>query len=346
MTKWLQSLALFGVAALLPAPISAQQNTIPDFYRGKTVSILVGYEAGGGYDLYARLIGPILAKHIPGQPNVVVQNMPGAGGLRAARNLSTSAPKDGTVLAMLAQSLPFDSALGYTPDIDAINFIWLGRVAMNVEVGIAFKQSNLNNIDDLRRSTVPIGGTGGTASSTVIPFLLNQLAGTQFKLISGYKSANEVLLAMERREVDMVGATGISTVLAKHERELNDGSMRLLYQNALSRHPLLPTTPTIGELGTNPENKMILDLFAAGASVGRTLVAPPGTANEKAAILRQAMTNALADPELFALAKKQGLILEPGSAAEITSIVESVSRAPKPVTERARSVLESLSSAK
>src|SRR4051794_6955622 len=172
----------------------AQNDAISDFYKGKTVNIFVGYQAGGGYDLYARVLAQFLGRHIPGQPTVIVQNMPGAGGLRAARNLASASTKDGTALGMLAQTLPFDTVLGYTPDIDAGKFLWLGRLAMNVEVGVAFAKSGIVSIETARTREVPTGGTGGTASSTVVPFLLNKLAGTRFRLVAGYKSANEVLL--------------------------------------------------------------------------------------------------------------------------------------------------------
>ena len=177
---------------------------------------------------------------------------------------------------MLAQTLPFDTVLGYTPDIDAGKFLWLGRVAMNVEVGVALAKSGITSIETARTREIPTGGTGGTASSTVVPYLLNKLAGTRFKLIAGYKSANEVLLAMERGEVEMVGATGISTIMAKHAQQLKDGTVRLIYQSALTRHPEIPNVPTIGELGTGSEEKQILDLFAAGSAIGRALAGVAG----------------------------------------------------------------------
>jgi tripartite-type tricarboxylate transporter receptor subunit TctC len=320
----------------------AQTDPAAEFFKGKTISILVGYEGGGGYDLYARLVAPYLSKHIPGQPTVIVQNMPGAGGLRAARALATAAPKDGTTLGMLAQTLPFDTLLGYTPDIDAGKFTWIGRLAMNVEVGVAFTKTGIRTVDDARKRDVPSAGTGGTASSTVVPFLLNRLAGTRFKLIAGYKSANEVLLAMERREVDMVGATGISTIMAKYAARLKDGSVRLIYQSALTRHPEIPNVPTIGELGTGDEERQILDMFSSGSAIGRALIAPPDLPIERAAALRRALATALADPELIAYAQKQNLTFEPGSAEELEGIVRKMLATPKPVAEKAKEVLESM----
>src|SRR3954469_7362327 len=186
----IRTIAALAVLTLQGATAAYAQSPA-EFFKGKTVTVLVGYEAGGGYDLYARVVAQFLGKHIPGNPRIIVQNMPGAGGLRAARNLATVAAKDGTVLGMLAQTLPFDTVLGYTPDVDAGRFTWIGRAAMNVEVGVAMAQAGITSIEDTRKREVASGGTGGTASSSVVPFLLNKLAGTRFRLVAGYKSANE-----------------------------------------------------------------------------------------------------------------------------------------------------------
>lgn len=339
----IKMIAAFAVLTLQVGGVAlAQTNSAAEFFRGKTITILVGYDAGGGYDLYARLVAQFLGRHIPGQPSVIVQNMPGAGGLRAARNLASVVPKDGTVIGMLAQTLPFDTVLGYTPGVDAGKFAWLGRVAMNVEVGVAFAQSGITSIEMARSREIPVGGTGGTASSTVVPFLLNRLAGTRFKLIAGYKSATEVLLAMERGEVDMVGATGISTIMATHAAQLQDGTVRLIYQSALRRHADIPTVPTIGELGTGAEEKLILDLFASGSSIGRALIAPPGLPPERITTLSRAIAAMVADPEMIGYSKSHNLALEPGSADEIAGIVRTALATPQPVAAKARDVMESL----
>jgi tripartite-type tricarboxylate transporter receptor subunit TctC len=336
-------LGVTSAVLALPATTQAQGDPIAEFYKGKTVSILVGYEGGGGYDIYARLVAQFLGKHIPGHPTVIVQNMPGAGGLRAARSLATASAKDGTALGMLAQTLPFDTLLGYTPDIDAGKFTWIGRAAMNVEVGVAFAKSGVTSIDDTRKREVPTAGTGGTASSTVVPFLLNKLAGTRFQLIAGYKSANEALVTLERGEVDMVGAIGVATIMARHAARLKDGTIRIIYQSALKRHPDIANVPTIGELGAGKDERVILNLFASGADIGRALIAPPDVPPARAAALRRALAATLADPELIAIAKKGGgLPLEPGSGEELEAIVRQVLATPKPIADKAKEVLESL----
>ena len=176
----------------------------------------------------------------------------------------------------------------------------------------------------------------------MVPFLLNQLAGTRFKLIAGYKSANEALVTMERGEVDAVGAIGLSTVMARHAARLKDGTFRLIYQSALTRHPDIPNVPTIGELGAGKDERVILDLFASGAAIGRALIAPPDVPPARVAALRRALAATLADPELIAFAKKGNLPLEPGTGEELERIVKQVLSTPKPIAEKTKEVMESL----
>jgi tripartite-type tricarboxylate transporter receptor subunit TctC len=335
--------ALVAALVLVIAPQDrAAAQAGADFFKGKRINIMVAYETGGGYDLYARLIAQFLGRHLRGQPTIIVQNMPGAGGLKAARYLLDVAPKDGTTLGVLSQTVPFDTVLGYSEDVDAGKFAWIGRISMNVEVGVAFARSGIRSFNDVRTRDVSVGGTGGTASSTVVPFLLSRLAGAKFKLVSGYRSANEVLLAMERGEVEMVGATGISTMVARWGPMLKDGSMRLIYQSALARHPDLPAVPTIGELGRSDEDRQILDLFASGSAIGRTVVAPRGVPADRITALQQAVAAALADPELRAFAAERSIALEPGSAAEIEGIVRRTLATPKAIAAKAAAVLESM----
>lgn len=332
------------VLTLLIGPAAAADGL--GYFKGKRVSILVSYEAGGAYDLYARLIAQFLGRHLPGEPTVIVQNMPGAGGLKAARYLLEVAPQDGTALGLLAQTMPFDTTLGYTQGVEAGRFHWIGRIAMNVEVGVARGASGIHSFNDARITQASVGGTGGTASSTVMPFLLNRLAGAKFRLVSGYRSAHDVLLAMERGEVDMVGSTGITTVTARWGSALKIGALKLIYLSALKRIPEFPDVPTIGELGRDDEGRQVLDFFASSSAIGRTLVAPPGVPHERIATLRKAMAATLADPALQAFASERNMPLEPASAAEVESIVRAVLATPKSITEKTAAVLQSMRSAK
>ena len=331
------AVVVLATAAVRPAAA----DSAADFFNGKQINIVVSYGAGS-YDLYARLIAQFLKRHLPGQPTVIVQNMPGAGGVKAARYLLEVAPKDGTTLGVLAQTIPFDTMLGFSEGIDAGRFHWIGRIGMNLEVGIASGKSGVRSFDDVRAREVSVGVTGGTASSTAMPYLLSRLAGAKFKLVSGYRSANEALLAMDRDEIDMVGAFGIASLVMRFGPRLKDGSIRPVYLSALARHPDFPTLPTIGELGSDDEARQILDLFASSSAVGRTLAAPPGVPQDRIAVLRKAMAAALSDPELLAFSAERNMPLEPASGEEIEGIVRKILTTSTPIARKAAEALQSL----
>ncbi len=199
------ALLVLATAAVRPAAA----DSAADYFKGKQITIVVSYGAGS-YDLYARLIAQFLKRHLPGQPTVIVEEHAGRGRRQGRRYLLEVAPKDGTTLGVLAQTIPFDTMLGFSEGVDAGRFHWIGRIGMNFEVGIASGKSGVRSFDDVRARAVSVGGTGGTASSTAMPYLLSRLAGAKFKLISGYRSANEALLALDRGEIDMVGSFGIA----------------------------------------------------------------------------------------------------------------------------------------
>ncbi len=334
---WLLAAALFA-SLCAPNARAADDN----FYAGKTVSILVGYEAGGGYDLYARLAAQFLGNYLPGHPSVIVQNMPGAGGLKAARYLLDAAPKDGTALGIPAQTIAFDSLLGYSAGVDAGKFQWLGRLAMNVEVGAAFAKSGIASIADLRARQVSTGGTGGTASTSVIPFLLNKLAGTQFKIVNGYRSAVEVLLAMQRGEMDMVSGIGLATIEVRFGKEIKDGTLRLIFQSGVGRQPQIASVPNISEFGRTDDDRQILALFSSTAAIGRSLAAPPGVPPARIALLRRAVGAMLADKALASYAAAHSIMIDPGSADQVDAIVGKTLAAPPELAGKTRAVLESM----
>lgn len=344
--RWIRRGIGCALAAVLIALLHGSETQAADeaSYTGKTVSILVGYEAGGGYDLYARLAAQFLGNYLPGHPSVIVQNMPGAGGLKAARYLLEAAPKDGTVLGIPSQTIAFDSLLGYSAGVDAGKFQWLGRIATNVEVGAAFAKSGVASIADLRTRQVTTGGTGGTASTSVIPFLLNKLAGTQFKIVNGYRSAVEVILAMQRGEMDMVSGIGFATVEVRFGKEIKDGTLRLIFQSGVGREPQIAQVPNIAEFGRSDEEKAMLALFSSTAAIGRSLVAPPGVPPARIAVLRRAVAAMLADKALTSYATAHSIMIDPGSAEQVGAIVDTTLATPPELARKTRAVLESMKS--
>jgi tripartite-type tricarboxylate transporter receptor subunit TctC len=193
--------AALSLVAVLAAASVTRADPVADFYRGKTMRIIIGYGAGGGYDLYGRLVAEFLGKHIPGNPSIVPQNMPGGGSFVAAKYLYEAAPKDGTVLGSLSQTLAMDTAAGSVTGIDVTKFSYIGRVVTNVDLGLTTPKTAVKSIEDARKNEVTVGVTGGASTAVLLPSSLNKYGGTKFKLIRGYKGSAEIVLAMERGEV-------------------------------------------------------------------------------------------------------------------------------------------------
>src|SRR5258706_13334262 len=241
--------ATLAIAAAMLAPAApTQAQSVADFYRGKTLRMLIGYGPGGGYDIYGRLVAEFLPKHLPGNPTIVPQNMPGAGSFVAAQYMYEVAPKDGTVFGSLAQTLALDSMTNTTAKIDVSKFAYVGRVVSNIDTGVALPKSGIKSFEDVRQKTYNVGASGGGSTTVLFPVALNTYAGAKFKLVRGYTGTTDIQLAMERGEVDIVGAYGLPGILVSHPDWLKGSEVIILYQAALKRHRLLPNVPTLPEL--------------------------------------------------------------------------------------------------
>ena len=211
----------------------ASADPIADFYRGKTIRMLIGYGPGGGYDLYARLVAEFLPRHLPGSPTILPENMPGAGSFVAAKYMAAVAPKDGTVLGSLAQTLALDSAVGGPAKVNAENFHFIGRVTTNIDTGVALPSSGIKSFEDVRAKQYTVGASGGGSTTVLYPVALNAYGGAKFKIVRGYKGTTEILLAMERGEVDITGAYGLPGMLVSHPGWIGKGEASIIYQAAL-----------------------------------------------------------------------------------------------------------------
>jgi tripartite-type tricarboxylate transporter receptor subunit TctC len=311
---------LLAVAVLLlAAPAGVRAEPIADFYRGKTIRMLVGYGPGGGYDLYARLVAEFLPKHLPGAPQILVENMPGAGSIVAAKYMASVAPRDGTVLGSVAQTLALDSAVDNK--VNAENFRYIGRVTTNIDTGAALASIHIKSIEDARAKEYTVGASGGGSSTEIYPVALNAYGGTKFKIVRGYKGTNDILLAMERGEVDIVGAYGLPGMLISHPGWLNKGEATIIYQAALKRYRLLPDVPTLPELAVSDEGRTILHAIASTAEVGRSIVAGPDVPADRLAALRAAFAGMLKDPDFIAACEQRHYMLDPGTGEELDAIV-------------------------
>lgn len=332
------ALALAGVAVAAPG---ARADSVSDFYKGKTIRVVIGYGAGGGYDLYGRLAAEFLGRHIPGNPTVVAQNMPGAGSFKAARFIYAAAPKDGTVLGSVSQTIAVEAAVrGAASGIDITRMPFIGRFTTNIDLGVGFPGAWFKTFADARQKQIVVGATGGASTSVLLPESLNIYAGAKFKLVKGYKGAADVMIAAERHEVELIGATGIPNLLVHHPDWIKQHKAPILYQNALKRHSLLPNVPTLPELGTTAEGKAVLRLIASTAEVGRSILTTPDVPKERLAALNKAFQAMLADPAFKAATEKRHITIEPDTGAAMNAIALETMKAPPPVLKKLGDLLK------
>src|SRR5262249_37402018 len=331
--------AIIVVAAatlsLTAAQLAHAQPGEPFFAR-KTITISIGYTAGGSYDLYGRLIARHLGKHIPGQPTVVAQNMPGAGSLKAANYLYEVAPKDGTALGVIVESAALEQALGNpAAQYDAARFTYVGRVATSNNIFMQWHTSKVQSIEDSKRMESSLAGTGPGSIAETVPRLLNALAGTRFKLVSGYPASNEAMLAMERGEVDGASSSWAAVSVGKKEW-LRDKKIRIILQTAPERVKELPDAPALPEIGTTVEAKQVYSLYASGSAIGRSLIGPPDIPPDRVKALRDAFNAMVADADFIADVRKLEVELDPLPGERVQELVVRTLNVPPAVRERAK----------
>ena len=332
------ALTLAAAAALLPAGASAQDAQ--NFYKGKTVTVYIGFAPGGGYDYYGRLAARFLGKHIPGNPNIVPQNMPGAGSFVAANYLYNAAAKDGTALGVLTQTLALEEALK-TKGVQykSAQFNWIGRITAILEVSLVGPKAKARTIEDARKFETPVASTGSGSPSESYPKLMNALGGTKFKVIAGYPGSTQGMMAAEAGEVD--GAlTSWNTLKRTKSQMLASGEMSVLVQYALSRHPDLPNVPAVVELASTDMGKKILGFYASGGEVGRSLVAPPGVPADRVAVLRRAFDDMVKDPEFLAEVNKLKVEFSPQSGEFMQKLIAETAEASPEMIQQAQDILK------
>jgi tripartite-type tricarboxylate transporter receptor subunit TctC len=313
-------------ATLLGSPaLPAAAADVSDFYRGKRINFVIGYGTGGGYDIYARLFARFIVEHIPGNPTVVPQNMPGAGSRRAANWLYSVAPKDGTVLACLGQATPTDQALGQ-PGIqfDARKFNWIGNLVVVNNIMFVSTASGIATIDDAKKRTLSIGASGASSPSVLYPQVSNNLLGTKFKIVPGYSSGGDINLAVERRELDGRGSDSWASMKSTHADWLRDRKINILFQVGPRREPDLPDVPLWSALGESEGQRQILEILSGDVAVGRPILTAPGVPADRVRALRKAFDETLADPQFIEAAKQANIYINPMGGEELQAIVEKI----------------------
>jgi tripartite-type tricarboxylate transporter receptor subunit TctC len=325
----------------LPMPQAAAQSASPDdFYKGKTVQMLIGFQAGTGYDTYARTLARHLGRHLPGTPTVVPQNMTGAGGLVAANHLYNLAPKDGTVIGIFNRSTVLDPLFG-SPEatFDAQKYLWIGSMGPEVSVCISWAKSPFKTWPDLLDREFIAAATSFSADTGVYPTLFNTVLGTRMKVITGYRGGPEMSQAIESGEAH--GRCGWSWTAVKSTKPdwLANKSIHILLQAGLKKSADLPDVPLVTEIAKTQRQRQILTLAFGPQEIAWPFVGPPGLAPARQAMLRKAFDDALHDPELIAEARKLSLDIDPTPGAEVERIVNALYASPTDIVAEVRAIM-------
>ncbi len=329
--------ATAALGVLLAAPASAQ--SVADFYKGKTVNVLIGVGVGGEYDLHARLVSRYIGKHIPGAPVLVPQNMLGAGGAKMAAYLADVAPKDGTNIGMIANNFPAMQAAGVEViRFDLGKFQWIGSISPTVETMTVWRTAGVSTIDEARQKEVVAGASGKGAITYSFPAMLNDFLGTKFKIVVGYQGGNAINLAMERGEVQARNNTWSSWKVTKPDW-LKAGDIKILaYAGPTPKD--LPGVPAVRDLVKNEDDRRIVDLVVSGTELGRPLAFAGGAPADRVAAMRKAFMDTMKDADFMQEAGKLQIEIDPVSGEHMQKVIENVLATPKSLAIRARALIE------
>ena len=325
--------------ALLGTSASAQADAVADFYRGKTVQLLVGVNPGGEYDVHARLLARHLGRHIAGNPTIIVQNMPGAGGLAMANYLYNLAPKDGSALGVVSNGLLAQQAAGLSNvRYDAGKLQWIGSISPMVQIFGVWRTSGVTSLAETRAKEIVVGTTGRGNASYSFPMVLKELYGAQLRLVTGYRGGNDVNIAMERGEVGGRVTTWSSWKVTHPSWFANELVRVLAY--AGPRPKDLTNIPALEDVVPTPEDREVVRLLMSGAQLGRPLAAPPGVPMERILALRSAFHQTMTDPAFVQEATASNIEIDPVSGAEMQRVVGGALATPAALRERALRLLE------
>jgi tripartite-type tricarboxylate transporter receptor subunit TctC len=338
-SRWLPTLAV-ALAFVSGGP--AHAAGVDDFYRGKTVTLQIGYAAGGGYDVYARQLARHYGHFLPGQPAVVTQNVPGAGSLKLANQIYNAAPRDGTVIGAIGREQVTAQLFGVAGvQFDATKVNWVGNMDRAASLCVAWHTAPFQRIEDVLQQEMAVGGTGPASTTVVLPTALNQLLGYKFKIISGYPGGGDITLALERGEVQGRCSWSYASILSTRPDWLRDGKIRPLAASASARLPELPDVRTVIELAEREQDKQVLRLILAGDEIARPFMAPPEVPPDRLKALRDAFSATVRDPQFLAEARQQKLELDPMDWAEMTDTIRTVYATPQPVVAATMKMLQS-----
>jgi tripartite-type tricarboxylate transporter receptor subunit TctC len=330
--------AAWGIAALLVAGLAvppARAAGVEDFYKGKNLSLIIGYSVGGGYDAYGRLLARHLGKHIPGNPGVLPQNMTGAGSLKAANYLYSVAPKDGSVIGTFSRSQGIAPLLDKA-EFDSTRFTWLGSVTDEVSLCVTRHDAPVKTFSELLVTPATFGGEGPGSDPNIFALLYRNVFGAKLKIVTGYPGTNEIQLATERGEVDGLCGLSWSTLKGRYPHWLKDGKKaNILIQAGIKKQPDLPDVPSATDLAKQPDQKQILKLVLIGQAMARPFAAPPGIPADRKAALIAAFDRTTKDPDFLAEAQRLNFDVNPVPADKLDALLAEAYATPKDVIAKA-----------
>jgi tripartite-type tricarboxylate transporter receptor subunit TctC len=326
--------AVASIAAVFVFAGIAGAAGIKEFYKGRSVSLVIGFSAGGGYDAYARLLSRYIAKHIPGDPSIIPQQMSGAGSLRAANFLYSVAPKDGSVFGTFSRSMGI-SPLVDKAEFDSRKFTWLGSITDENTVCVAWNTSRVKNWTDFLSVPSQFGGEGAGSDPDIWTLMYKNVFGAKVRLVSGYPGTNDTVLAMERGEVDGLCGLSWSTIKSRHPEWLKSHLVNIIVQAALKKEPEIESVPLATDLATKPEQLQILKVLLASQAMARPFAAPPDIPADRKAALIAAFDATMKDADFLAEARRLDFDVRPVPAATIETMLAEIYATPKDVLDRA-----------
>jgi tripartite-type tricarboxylate transporter receptor subunit TctC len=323
------------------APSTAPAESVADFYRGKSIRMVVATSPGGDYDLRARLIARHIGRHIPGEPTIVPVNMPGGVGLQAANWMATQAPRDGTALHAIMQNMSAIQALGGgNVEYDTRKFFWIGNTTDTPNVINSWHTTGIRTVQDVMTKELVVGAPGTATSSVYYPKALNELVGTKFKIVSGYPGGNVVNLAMERGEVGGRGSNSWASWKSTHPEWLKENKIFILVQIAFKRDPELPDVPTMIELAKNEQDRQVMEFLSADIPISRAYITTPEVPADRVAALRHAFDATMKDPAFLAEAAKTQMDISPSTGEEAQKFADMIANTPPAVIAKAKVILD------
>jgi tripartite-type tricarboxylate transporter receptor subunit TctC len=320
---------------------SAAADDVATFYKGKSISAVIGYPPGGGYDVYMRTLARHIGRHIPGNPAVVPRNMPGAGSLVAANYLFNTAAKDGTVIGIFASSTLFSVKLGETRGKFEIDkFTWLGNMDQTIGTCVVHKRSNIGSFKELFNRSAIFGASGPTAVNNTHARGFNALLGTRIQVVNGYPSSTDVLLAMSRGEADGGCGFALSSLKTTRRQDWDSGEIRAIVQTGFEKSPELKDVPHVYDFAKSEDDKRVMHLIYGTHALGRPVSAPPGIPADRVKALRDAFNATMKDPQFLAEAGKQDMPIDPWTGDQTEKMIAQFSSYPPAIYARAKDVLE------